>query len=503
MPFSKAKNAGRLRTLDRLLGLLKARIKGKRQKQPSTSAGTSSASPVAQVDQQQNGSTSSWHLEPNGRLDDAETLDLDQMVDEVYNEIIDHVIYDTVIPVRRLYHSKLTAAITGDDSPSCLDFTPPPTDTNGQIVSANPPDIYGNRPDSSSFTVTCETCQRTVAASRYAPHLEKCMGMGRNSSRVARKRISGHQSHSSAAAHQNGGVGENLSESGGRTLGIPNNRRFDSGGIDSDGGYVSSDNEGVVSSGRQQRSKRGRSPSIFAASGGGSSAGNGGTGSHAALVGTLTDHISAIRVLQQNHSRSELRAILANSCGAVMGGVDSPSMCRRSLRCPLHSAGQREDSRRLLLRPDSRGNSPGSSPLLVRRGSTSTAAVTQYLASTIRESASSVRSASPELPTKNESESVPAVIFSTATEGGAAAKRRRLALHRTATTNAAYRASHLRNSSTAVSAAVAATAAAAASTAAAAKSLPFTKTGDDADGEMGCSDDDEDDPASTDGEYQP
>jgi SAGA-associated factor 11 len=35
----------------------------------------------------------------------------------------------------------------------------------------------------------CPHCSRTLAAQRFAPHLEKCMGMGRNSSRIASKRI--------------------------------------------------------------------------------------------------------------------------------------------------------------------------------------------------------------------------------------------------------------------------------------------------------------------------
>lgn len=39
------------------------------------------------------------------------------------------------------------------------------------------------------FECICPNCQRSLAASRFAPHLEKCMGMGRNSSRIASKRI--------------------------------------------------------------------------------------------------------------------------------------------------------------------------------------------------------------------------------------------------------------------------------------------------------------------------
>jgi hypothetical protein len=35
----------------------------------------------------------------------------------------------------------------------------------------------------------CYSCHRVIAAARLAPHLEKCIGLGRNSSRVARKRL--------------------------------------------------------------------------------------------------------------------------------------------------------------------------------------------------------------------------------------------------------------------------------------------------------------------------
>lgn len=34
----------------------------------------------------------------------------------------------------------------------------------------------------------CPNCNRSIAASRFAPHLEKCLGMGRNSSRIASRR---------------------------------------------------------------------------------------------------------------------------------------------------------------------------------------------------------------------------------------------------------------------------------------------------------------------------
>ena len=48
--------------------------------------------------------------------------------------------------------------------------------------------IYGKNLKKSSLECTCPNCQRNLAVSRFAPHLEKCMGMGRNSSRIASRR---------------------------------------------------------------------------------------------------------------------------------------------------------------------------------------------------------------------------------------------------------------------------------------------------------------------------
>lgn len=51
-------------------------------------------------------------------------------------------------------------------------------------------DIYGQRIEkSASESFPCNNCHQVVVASRYAPHLEKCMGMGRNSSRLARRHV--------------------------------------------------------------------------------------------------------------------------------------------------------------------------------------------------------------------------------------------------------------------------------------------------------------------------
>ena len=51
-------------------------------------------------------------------------------------------------------------------------------------------DVFGHGPGKRAMECICPNCGRNMAASRFAPHLEKCMGMGRNSSRIASRRYS-------------------------------------------------------------------------------------------------------------------------------------------------------------------------------------------------------------------------------------------------------------------------------------------------------------------------
>ncbi|TSK77082.1 Ataxin-7-like protein 3 [Bagarius yarrelli] len=48
----------------------------------------------------------------------------------------------------------------------------------------------------------CPNCNRSIAASRFAPHLEKCLGMGRNSSRIASRRIASSNNTSKSESDQ-------------------------------------------------------------------------------------------------------------------------------------------------------------------------------------------------------------------------------------------------------------------------------------------------------------
>ena len=50
-------------------------------------------------------------------------------------------------------------------------------------------DIFGNAPNAMQLAdLECMECKRKVASSRFAPHLEKCLGLGRTSGRLKKNR---------------------------------------------------------------------------------------------------------------------------------------------------------------------------------------------------------------------------------------------------------------------------------------------------------------------------
>ncbi len=58
-----------------------------------------------------------------------------------------------------------------------------------EIVDQPGVDIFGQLYNQWKNKEVCvSNCNRSIAASRFAPHLEKCLGMGRNSSRIANRR---------------------------------------------------------------------------------------------------------------------------------------------------------------------------------------------------------------------------------------------------------------------------------------------------------------------------
>ncbi|ROT69130.1 putative SAGA-associated factor 11-like [Penaeus vannamei] len=68
-------------------------------------------------------------------------------------------------------------------------------------VNAEGLDVFGQAPIKKQHECICPNCSRNLAASRFAPHLEKCMGMGRNSSRIASRRIQNSTKENSNSHH--------------------------------------------------------------------------------------------------------------------------------------------------------------------------------------------------------------------------------------------------------------------------------------------------------------
>lgn len=88
------------------------------------------------------------------------------------NSLIDDVIFCECLQVHR-------AAKMG------LIFTEPNEETY-RIKDGVGLDVFGQPlTKKKQFNCTCPQCGRNIAASRLAPHLEKCMGMGRLSARAA------------------------------------------------------------------------------------------------------------------------------------------------------------------------------------------------------------------------------------------------------------------------------------------------------------------------------
>lgn len=98
------------------------------------------------------------------------------------NTLVDDIIEDAIMSVvfeadmeRKTMLNEILLGETEDDK--------------YQIIDAPDLDIFGQAPGKKNYECICPSCNRSLAASRFAPHLEKCMGMGRNSSRLASRRI--------------------------------------------------------------------------------------------------------------------------------------------------------------------------------------------------------------------------------------------------------------------------------------------------------------------------
>ncbi|KAL7642249.1 UNVERIFIED_CONTAM: hypothetical protein RMT77_006810 [Armadillidium vulgare] len=97
----------------------------------------------------------------------------------ICEELLDDAILNVVFEVHRSMKRGLLS----------LEIGMPEDENRFYQVNAEGLDVFGQAPIKKQHECVCPNCSRNLAASRFAPHLEKCMGMGRNSSRIATRRI--------------------------------------------------------------------------------------------------------------------------------------------------------------------------------------------------------------------------------------------------------------------------------------------------------------------------
>ncbi|XP_006895729.1 PREDICTED: ataxin-7-like protein 3-like [Elephantulus edwardii] len=195
-----------------------------------------------------------------------------------------------------------------------LDDTDPESMKDFEIVDQPGLDIFGQVFNQwKSKECVCPNCSRSIAASRFGPHLEKCLGMGRNSSRIANRRIANSNNMNKAESDQE-----------------------DNDDIkDNDWSYGSEKKAKKRKSGKNSNYPR-RSKSLKHKNGKLSNSDpfkyNNSTGIHSETLGP-----------------EGLRSLLTTQCGVI--SEHTKKMCTRSLRCPQHTDEQRRAVRICFLGP--------------------------------------------------------------------------------------------------------------------------------------------------------
>ncbi|XP_061605659.1 ataxin-7-like protein 3 isoform X2 [Phyllopteryx taeniolatus] len=105
---------------------------------------------------------------------------LEALVHDIYSELVEDACLGLCFEVHRaVKHGYFF-----------LDDTDPESAKEFEIVDQPGLDIFGQVYNQwKNKECECPNCKRLIAASRFAPHLEKCLGMGRNSSRIASRRL--------------------------------------------------------------------------------------------------------------------------------------------------------------------------------------------------------------------------------------------------------------------------------------------------------------------------
>lgn len=100
-------------------------------------------------------------------------LTLSLFQDVIYDSIEKIYLESTKCSICQQIHSKL----------NCTDIFL--VDEDGKLRTVSP---VSSLPIGSHENIECAVCGRNIASTKYAPHLEKCLGMGRNAARNINKK---------------------------------------------------------------------------------------------------------------------------------------------------------------------------------------------------------------------------------------------------------------------------------------------------------------------------
>ncbi|NXH67549.1 AT7L3 protein, partial [Hydrobates tethys] len=192
-----------------------------------------------------------------------------------------------------------------------LDDTDPDSMKDFEIVDQPGVDIFGQVYNQwKNKECVCPNCSRSIAASRFAPHLEKCLGMGRNSSRIANRRIASSNNMNKSESDQEDNDDIN----------------------DNDWSYGSEKKGGGMWGTGRWLPVPPPSP-----------------GTALTPLSAPPQYSNSAGINYETLGPEELRTLLTTQCGVI--SEHTKKMCTRSLRCPQHTDEQRRSVRVYLLGP--------------------------------------------------------------------------------------------------------------------------------------------------------
>ncbi|NWT05064.1 AT7L3 protein, partial [Mionectes macconnelli] len=228
-----------------------------------------------------------------------------------------------------------------------LDDTDPDSMKDFEIVDQPGVDIFGQVYNQwKNKECVCPNCSRSIAASRFAPHLEKCLGMGRNSSRIANRRIasSNNLNKSESDQEDNDDINDNDWSYGSEKK--AKKRKSDKvrgqgvlWGVGGHGGGHKTTPNTPLSLQNPNSPRRSKSLKHK-------------NGEEAGLMrwgGAYTTEGNSAGINYETLGPEELRTLLTTQCGVI--SEHTKKMCTRSLRCPQHTDEQRRAVRVYLLGP--------------------------------------------------------------------------------------------------------------------------------------------------------